>query len=145
MATGGKSKRTRFHARWRIDQDYLAKLAPEDRAWVEKFNDEYYRADFKGEPLHPPGELRRDVYAAQNAAARDIVTAAKDEVIKAVTSKVANRPSLRVRFCMAEDYQMLAKPKEASAIEDDLLQSLERESQEADLVEIFSRPLKSTG
>jgi hypothetical protein len=129
----GKKKATRFHSRWRVDQDYLQKLGPAERDWIEKFNDEYYRAEFKGEPLHPAGPLRRQIFRAQNAAAVDLVTAATTEVTKAMTTKVSDRPSLRVRFYVAEDYRMLAKPLKAAQLEDELLEALADDQEPKDL------------
>lgn len=139
----GKKKATRFHSRWRVDQDYLQKLGPADRDWIEKFNDEYYRAEFTGDALHPAGGLRRDIFAAQNSAARDLVTAATTEVVRAITTKVSDRPSLRVRFYVAEDFRMLAKPLKAPQLEDELLDAIADDQEPQDLVEFFARKLRS--
>lgn len=103
-------RKTRFYARWRIDQDYLRRLSPQDRAWIERFNDEYYRAEFGEDPLHPPGEKRREIYDAQNVAARDLVTASSVDVSEAITTTVAERASLRARFYTPGDYRMFTPP-----------------------------------
>ncbi len=101
-------KRTRFHSLWRIDQDYAHRLSPKDRAWLAQFNDEYYRADLGEGALHPPGEVRREVYRAQNAAERDLVTATSDEVQAALTP--CRQPSARGRYYTPDDYRMFGPP-----------------------------------
>lgn len=115
-----RRKKTRWHSRWRADCDYVASLSDHDRAWLEKFHDEYYRCDFGDAPLHPPGELRRDVYRAQNAAERDVVTAPAGEVTAAITTAAAPRPSVRSRYYTPDDYRMFAAPRAAGAAHDDL-------------------------
>lgn len=139
MALRGK-KKTRFHSRWRVDQDYVQKLSPAERAWLDRFNDEYYRAEFAEKPLHP--EVRRgEIFSAQNAAERDLVTAPTTKVTAATTSPVT-RPCLRVRFYQAEDYRMLSKPLDQKALEDDLVALMEDASKPCDLVSLFARRLR---
>lgn len=63
--------------RWAVDNvgpgGYAHKLSPAERRWLERFNREYYDADFKaGRPLHRTKELRRSCYGLQNAAHRDV-------------------------------------------------------------------------
>lgn len=55
-----------------VDQDYLAALSPKDRAFLEKFNDEFYGASFTDEPLHASSAARRDLYNIKNARNTDI-------------------------------------------------------------------------
>ena len=66
--------------RWAVDNvgpgGYAHTLSPEERAWLEQFNREYYDADFKrrgAQPLHNTNELRRDCYGLQNASHRDVM------------------------------------------------------------------------
>jgi hypothetical protein len=63
------------HKQWAIDQDYLDKLTPEEKEWMGKFNQEFYRNRVtKGSKtdLHNTTALRRDCYARENAANRDL-------------------------------------------------------------------------
>ena len=41
-----KRKYTRKHLNWRLDYDYWHKLSDEEKEWLDKFNDEYYRNTF---------------------------------------------------------------------------------------------------
>jgi hypothetical protein len=62
--------------RWAVDNlDYARTLPPEEKAWLEKFNREFYDGDFRGvDPLHASDDLRRSCYSAQNAAYRDVMS-----------------------------------------------------------------------
>ena len=62
--------------RWAVDNlDYARTLPAEERAWLERFNREFYDADFRGaEPLHASDELRKSCYSAQNSAYRDVMS-----------------------------------------------------------------------
>lgn len=116
-------KKTRFHSRWRLDQDYLAKLSPDERAWLEQFNAEYYRGEFEGEPLHPRGEARREIYRRFNAAARDLVTASSDQIAEA-TAPATPRACFGPRFYGPADYRFSAA---GGSPEDALLEELDAE------------------
>lgn len=61
--------------RWKVDQDYISKLTPEEKAWLARFNDCFIGADFRGddEKTWTPEE-RRVVYRSKNAAGRDVYT-----------------------------------------------------------------------
>jgi hypothetical protein len=72
-----KRKKTRQHNRGRCDssKDYGHKLSPADRAWLERFEDEYYRLQFdrdESKQLHNL-EQRRQIYRADHAARRDVL------------------------------------------------------------------------
>ena len=62
--------------RWAVDWDYLHKLGPAERAWLERFGREFYGADARAlkspGALHATRELRASVYGAQNSAFRDV-------------------------------------------------------------------------
>lgn len=63
--------------RWAVDQDYLDRLGPKEKAWLSKFLTEYYKASAKkGDPdaLHNTDELRRKTYQTSNAMRRDLYT-----------------------------------------------------------------------
>lgn len=57
---------------WRMDYDYLKSLTPEERAWLERFNEEYYDAQFKGPVTDGTVNTRRSAYRRKNAANRDL-------------------------------------------------------------------------
>lgn len=145
-------KRTRFYNQWRRDQDYRERLSPEEKAWLDKFDDEYYRADFGEDPLHGTPELRNDVYARQNAAARDVVTATGDQVLESLAKIGAvERPSLRPRFYSPTDYQMFApnQPLDPSLVEKlaevrARAEPLQADQSTAEIIELFppKAPLK---
>ena len=61
--------------RWKVDQDYLNKLSPEEKEWLSRFNDNYIGADFRTDKENAwSPEERRVVYRAKNAAGRDVFT-----------------------------------------------------------------------
>lgn len=103
-------KYTHFYNLWRDDCDYQGSLPDPERAWLEKFRAEYYRAEFDENPLHDENG-RRDVYQAHNAAARDLVTKPGDDVLESL-EKIANveRPCLSIRFYDLGDYRMFSNP-----------------------------------
>lgn len=51
-STKKSRKKSRKHVAWMVDYDYLDKLTDEEFAWLEKFTDEYYRAEFSNDPIH---------------------------------------------------------------------------------------------
>jgi hypothetical protein len=61
------------HKQWKVDQDYAKQLSPEEREWLGKFNQEYYRNRFtKEDNLHDTPELKRACYSNENASNRDL-------------------------------------------------------------------------
>ena len=71
---GLKPTTHRKHVRDYIDQDYIGLLSEEDKAWLNSFNNEYYKSFFpkNEEHLHNTTELKRAVYSAKNARNRDL-------------------------------------------------------------------------
>jgi len=60
---------------WRVDQDYVDRLAPDEAQWLADFIDRYYGADFRGPSASSwTDEEKRERYRAKNAANRDVVT-----------------------------------------------------------------------
>jgi hypothetical protein len=76
-----KRKKVRHHLRWRCDssKDYGHKLTADERNWLERFEDEYYRANFSHDEhqLHNE-EQKRQVHSDHNSAWRDLVTQKPD-------------------------------------------------------------------
>jgi hypothetical protein len=64
-----------------IDYDYVDKLSESDKAWLNKFTEEYVNASLDSENLennfHCTDELKKDCYRRNNARNRDILTRAK--------------------------------------------------------------------
>lgn len=61
--------------RWKIDQDYLAKLSESEREWLAKFNDAHYGGDFRrSDPAEWDQTQRRAAWSEQRAAKRDAYT-----------------------------------------------------------------------
>lgn len=56
---------------WRVDQDYLERLSPQELEWLARFNDEFYGAKFSDQSEWDRAE-RRQAYRAKNAANRDL-------------------------------------------------------------------------
>ncbi len=72
------------------DQDYVRRLSPKDRAYLELFNEEYYNATFSDEPLHKTAEQRRELYSVKNHRNVDIYgrcTAAGDSALEATEAE----------------------------------------------------------
>jgi hypothetical protein len=55
-----------------LDFDYLEKLSPEERAWLDEFSREYYHGNPPREGALHPQERRKELYAANNARNRDM-------------------------------------------------------------------------
>lgn len=55
-----------------IDQDYGEKLSPADRAWLDRFNDEFYGAAFRPDSLHATKEQRQELYNTKNHRNEDV-------------------------------------------------------------------------
>lgn len=64
-----------------IDYDYIDKLSDSNKAWLNKFTEEYVNASLDSENLennfHSTTELKKDCYRRNNARNRDILTRAK--------------------------------------------------------------------
>lgn len=56
-----------------IDYDYLSKLSKSELEFLNKFSDEFYCANFKGETLHPK-ELQKDCESRNNGRNNDLLT-----------------------------------------------------------------------
>lgn len=70
--------RSRFEL---IDYDYVDKLNDEEKAWLNKFTNEYTNASLDRKNLknnfHNTEELKKDCYDRNNARNRDVLTRAK--------------------------------------------------------------------
>lgn len=72
---------------WKVDMDYVEKLSPEDRAWLEKFCLGEYGGSTNG--LHSPDQMR-DVWRDKKRASKDVLNTA---VSIEVTQPTSTTPS----------------------------------------------------
>lgn len=84
-----------------IDYDYVDKLSEEEKAWLNKFTEEYVNASLNTEDLdknlHNTEELKKDCYRRNNARNRDILTKAKASGNHISTDEMLiNKKSIRV-------------------------------------------------
>ncbi len=64
-----------------VDQDYYEDLNDEDKAYLDRFNQEYYLDSCGSEPLHNTPELRKSISDSNNARRRDVLNAYSNYVI----------------------------------------------------------------
>ncbi len=91
---------------WRIDCDYLHKLPPAERAYMEKFLSDYY---FSNQMTSPGGSARGD-----------ILTASDDRIAKSCASPLDGNLRKRGSY-MPSDYS-----QSADSPEDALLNAIDR-------------------
>jgi hypothetical protein len=132
------AKKTRTRLKWALDYDYLAKLSTEQRAWLEKFNDEYYRCEVSSETKNTNA-----IYAANNASERDIRTTVPAKVAEKRKNIWKYHPSLKVRFYHESDYATVSKNPEEALIDlidsaEELYAELVNVNRRAAVVEIIS-------
>lgn len=61
--------------RWKVDQDYLGKLTPEEQRWLADFNNAYYAGDFRdADPKDWPVDARRKSWNAHKTERYDAYT-----------------------------------------------------------------------
>jgi hypothetical protein len=77
MKKGTQKKRIQYakkNVSWMVDQDYSHKLSAEEKAWLSRFNQEYYDNSRLSEvdSLHNTPELKKSCYNATNARNRDL-------------------------------------------------------------------------
>lgn len=109
-------KRTRAYRSWAVDYDYTAKLNAEELVFLEKFTDEYYRDDFRGERLHSD-EGKSACYAANNAAKRDLWTAPPHKVTQYRQAIPDHEPNIKAKFLFESDYCLISCSPENFYIE----------------------------
>lgn len=104
-------KRTRVHRNWAVDYDYRGKLNAEELAYLEKFTDEFYRSDLKDAELHAPSQ-KKALYAANNAAQRDIYTAPPHLVTQYRQAIPDHKPNIKAKFYFESDYCLISSNPE---------------------------------
>ncbi len=79
-----------------IDYDYLDQLNPEEKAWLNKFSDEYINASFKkdGTDIQPYEKYGKDSNDRNNSRNRCIYTALKNKANKHNNKKLLNYDSV---------------------------------------------------
>jgi hypothetical protein len=92
---------------WRVDCDYVGKLAPDEARWLAGFLDRHYGADHRpDESGHDwPVDLRRESYRQKNAANRDLYSAA------AAHGLLTNDEILATWTCASGQENWMVKPK----------------------------------
>lgn len=82
-----------------IDYDYLDKLSPDEKKWLNKFTEEYTNAnlDYKNlsNNLHNTKELKKDCTDRNNSRNRDILTRAKASGNAYYLEDLKNNPEYR--------------------------------------------------
>lgn len=106
-------KKTRNHKKWRVDYDYKGKLSKEDKSWLDKFTDEYYRCEFKDEPIHNE-EQKKDLISNETVARRDLLTKHPEQISKNKPTNTDRKYVSAIRFYTEEDYRKeTGSPEEA--------------------------------
>lgn len=118
-----KKKRNRKSQNWRIECDYKKKLTPEEKAWLDKFQDEYQRNTFTDNPLHNE-QQRKELYQSYNTAWADIVTQTNDEVRSRFKKSLTNFKQLSQRVYTPDDYVQ----RDASSLEDALIDAIDAQN-----------------
>lgn len=79
-----------------LDQDYIDQLSPEEKDWLNRFNEEWLGANFKhpGKKIHKGDAARKEIYNRNNARNRDLLGQARaqnklmnSEVVKEMLEK----------------------------------------------------------
>lgn len=79
-----------------LDQDYIDRLSPQDKDWLNRFNEEWLGANFKhpGDTIHKTDAARKEIYNRNNARNRDLLGQLKaqnklmnSEVVKEMLEK----------------------------------------------------------
>lgn len=79
------------HSQWKIDQDYITSLNNEEKNWLDKFNQEYYKGNIKkGDKtaLHNTDELRKECYRRNERAKYDTFN------VKTVSNQLVNEHNM---------------------------------------------------
>ncbi len=82
----GLERKTFKKCYWAVDSDYYDQLNLEQKRFMSRFNNEFYKGNVKkGDPnaLHKSDELRKDCYTRNNIANRDIY--ARVDALKLLT------------------------------------------------------------
>lgn len=116
-----RGRKLRRHIAWRVDADYKAQLAPEDAAWLDQFEREYYEADFRGDNVHPR-ELRRDCYRRSYAARTDAPTACSS------TPQAFSSAPQRNRYYGPRDWDITCGIQNEKDISDAYAEALDRDA-----------------
>ena len=99
---------------WRLDCDYLAKLSPSEREYIERFLAEHYLgAGLRSEDaLHKSDAERRAIHERRHSARRDIVTAAQGEIARACASAPDGNLRKRGSYMPSDYTQAEGSPEE---------------------------------
>lgn len=100
------------HKEWMVDQDYFDKLSPEEKEFMGRFNQEYYRNRFESseKDLHNSPELKKKCYSAENARNRDLysvksVGKAMDSIYGDDESTIYDAADYDMGYALVEEVQ----------------------------------------
>lgn len=102
-----------------VDQDYKSKLTPEERAWLLKFNDEYYDGSNLNKPdsLHSK-EHSKSIYDSINSRNRDILNIGEEAFAESREPISENYPTNIVSLTYApSDYLSSDNDPEEALVE----------------------------
>lgn len=103
-----------------IDYDYLKKLSPEEKEWLNKFTEEYVSSSFKKnkktgrykDNLHKTKAQRKDCYDRNNARNRDIFSITK-------SNDMLKEPKVLNEFLEEQSF------RDAGVIEDQVIELID--------------------
>lgn len=107
------------------DYDYENKLSDSERAWLYKFNQEYYGHNFGNDPVHKvTPEIKTEAYERENAARRDVWNTGEIEHLATIPDALLSDVS-HVDLDWEEIYKRAGYEKAMEKIVDDTLDDLE--------------------
>lgn len=105
-----------------MDQDYIDSLSPEEKDWLNRFNEEWLGANFNhpGQVIHDSPEAKREIYNRNNARNRDLIGQLKAQ------NKLLDNDMVK-EMLEKEELGESANPND---IEDALIEYIDRKNEE---------------
>lgn len=112
-------KKTRTNRLWAVDYDYLDKLSEEQREWLDKFTDEYYRGELTEPTIHniSTKARRKRLTDANNAANRDLYCVHPSKIAEHRKKIPDYDQSHKVRTYFEKDYSTIIENPENAILE----------------------------
>lgn len=112
---GGKKRKILKNASGLMDQDYRSKLSPEDREYLDKFNDEYYQNRFKNDGTDIHSDAHKPEIRRNNAARdRDVMSPARYKM--ANEKEVHRKAAKNTQVAMSETAPYSVSPSPEDVI-----------------------------